>query len=400
MPVKAEVQNATSITSTPGNLTFENLPAKVRAHHPQLTASRKLIAEAQGRLRQSGLRSNPSVEIEFEADRRFHDLIVTVGYSQKFPRTNRLLLEKRASAILVRAAEAEVRDVERQLIGQARLAFTKVLALRQEQILIKAQEQNARQLAEFITSSVEKAEASPLEAGTALLAATRLANRAEQTSIRAQLALAQLKSLLGLTVDTPLTLPASLPETELPPLMVSSIRRPDLQAAQLRAQSATAATDLEKARRTEDIEAGIFAGVGREEDAPHGLESEQIIGFRIKIPLSTHNDNSGNIAAAQARESRLAAQARALSFNIGSEARAYHQEMQQWKALTAQISTKLLPLADAQISKAREAYDRGEIPLQDVLRAQEQRLSLRLAELEAARDFHLARARYLTATAQ
>ena len=57
-------------------------------------------------------------------------------------------------------------------------------------------------------------------------------------------------------------------------------------------------------------------------------------------------------------------------------------------------------MAASQIEKTHEAYERAEVPLQDVLRAQEQKLSLETTYLEAVRDFHLAHAKYLTATAQ
>lgn len=398
--VKDIVQTATKHSESATNLTFENLPAKVRALNPQLTAARHLIGEAQGRLRQSGLKRNPSLEIEFEADRRFHDLMLTVGYSQKFPCTNRLLLEKKTSQILVQAAAAEIRDVERQLIGEARLAFTRVLALRQEQKLIKEQEANARKLADFITASVKNGEASPLEVGTALLEATRLANRAQQVAIRSDLALAKLKPLLGLKAEDSLTTTATLPDTNLPPRLIASIRRPDLQAAQLRAQSAAASSELERSKRLDDIEAGVFVGVGRAEDDPTGIESEQIIGFRVKIPFATNNDNSGNVLAAEARQRRFSAEANAIQLSISAEAGAYYQEMAQWNALARQIESKLLPMADQQIAQAQEAYFQGEVPLQDILRAREQRLSLQTSKLEAARDFHLAHANYLTATAQ
>ncbi|MGJ8697314.1 MAG: TolC family protein [Verrucomicrobiaceae bacterium] len=398
--VKDLIATATKHSETTTNLTFDNLPAKVRARNPQLAAARNLIAEANGHLIQAGVKSNPELEMEFEADRRFRDLMLTVGVSQRFPRTNRLLLEKRTSQILVQAAAAEIRDVERQLIGEARLAFTNLVALRSEQDLIKAQEEKSRQLARFITDASVRGEASSLEAGTALLEATRLANRARQVAIRHDLALAKLKPLLGLRPTDTLTTDASLPPTTLPPMLVGSANRPDLEAARLRAQSAASATELERSRKLDDIEAGVFAGLGRAEDAPNGLESEQIIGFRVKIPFATNNQNTGNILAAEARHQRLTAEARALTLGIRAEAAAYYQEMAQWSALALQIETKLIPLADSQINLTKASYERGEAPLQDVLRAQEQRLSLKTSHLEAVRDFHLAHANYLTAIAQ
>ena len=74
--------------------------------------------------------------------------------------------------------------------------------------------------------------------------------------------------------------------------------------------------------------------------------------------------------------------------------------MNQWQKLARQIETELLPLAESQISATKAAYSNGEVPLLDVLRAEEQKLALSKSHLEARRDFHLARVNYLTSTAQ
>ena len=379
---------------------FESLDDQVSKYNPSLAGARQLIAEAQGRLRASGIRSRPELEIEFEGNPRFRDVKLTVGVSQKFPRTNRLVIERRVAEILVEAARAEVKNVGRILTGEARMAYVEILAIREQRKLLSEQEATAQKLADFIKASAVRGEASLLEAGTASLEATRFANQVARIQIKEQLAMANLKPLLGMPPEGALILRGKLSKPEMPPMNVTTYHRPDLTAARLRAQSSMTATELARSRLIDDYEAGIFAGVGREEDAPGGIESEQTLGIRFKFPIGENYAQQGAIGAARAKSNRLTLGAEALKRTINVESHAAYAEMRQWQKLAKQIDAELLPLADAQISKTKDSYRNGEIPLQDVLRAEEQKLALSTAHLEARRDFHLARVKYLTSTAQ
>ncbi len=390
----------TSIEHTDLSISFEQLPQRIRSHNISLAAARKLVAEASGKLQSSGLRANDELQIEFETSGDFRDFLLTVGLSRKYPRTNKLLIEKQISAILVEAAQAEVRDVERLTLGKARSAFVKVQVLQKQRQLLEAQQENALGLAAFIKDSANKGEASPLEAATALLEASRLKNLTQQVDIQTTLALATLKPLLGLSPKAKLTLKGKLPIPSIPEMKVSSAQRPDLQAAHLRTRSANTAEALALARDRSDLEAGIFAGLGREEDAPNGTEAEQIIGIRFKFPLGPNPATPGRLAQANAQTQRLSLSAQALQNEINAEAHAAYAEMKQWQLLATEIKNSLLPLAQTQITQTETAYKRGEIPLRDVLRAREQKLELETTHLEAQRDFHFARVNYLTATAQ
>ncbi|MDA7880890.1 TolC family protein [Akkermansiaceae bacterium] len=389
-------------SSVPMSLTvdFDSLGDQVSKYNPSLASARQLIAEAQGQLRASGIRSRPELEVEFAADPRFRDVMLTVGVSQKFPRTNRLLIEKRVSEILVDAARAEVKNVGRIFTGEARQAFVEILAIREQRKLLSDQEATARKLAEFIKASANRGEASLLEVGTATLEATRFANQGAQIEIKEKFALANLKPLLGMPPEGELILKGPLENPEMPPMNVTSYHRPDLTAARLRAQSALTETDLERSKMIDDYEAGIFAGIGQAEDAPEGIEAEQVLGIRFKFPLGKNYAQQGVIDAARAKSNRLTLGAEALKRRINGESHAAYAEMNQWMKLAGQIESELFPLAEEQITKTKEAYSNGEIPLQDVLRAVEQKLALSIAHLEARRDFHLARVKYLTSTAQ
>jgi cobalt-zinc-cadmium efflux system outer membrane protein len=401
-PVEVAAALKTSIPTSPESLavSLDSLPGQLRENNLSLAAARQLVAEARGKLKGAGLASNPELEVAFETSRRFHDFMLTVGISKKYPRTNRLLIEKRVSQILIQAAQAEVRDAERLLVGQARVALVDILALRQKKALIADQEANARKLTEFIEQAAAKGEASPLDAGVALLEATRLSNQAKQIEIKEFLAITKIKPLLGMKPEGKLTVKGSLPEPKMPMMNVTSYRRPDLEAARLRARSADSAADLARSKRLDDIEAGVFAGAGRERDEPEGFEFEQIFGLRFKIPLGENPGAVGEIIESEARANRLAIGSLALERIANAEAHAAYAEMKEWQSLAEQIKSRLLPLADEQIKKTEEARAKGHVALREVLLAKEQKLGLETSYLEAVRDFHLAFANYLTATSQ
>ncbi len=401
-PAVVETALKTAIPTSPAELevSLESLPGQVRASNLSLAAARQLVAEARGKLKGAGLASNPELEVGFETNRRFHDFIFTVGLSKKFPRTNRLLIDKRVSQILIQAAQAEVKDAERLLVGKARLVVVEVLALRQKRSLIANQEANATKLTAFLEEAAAKGEASVLDAGVALLDATRLRNQAKKIEIKEVLAIAKLRPLLGMKPEGKLTLTGWLPEPELPMMNVTRFRRPDIEAARLRARSATSVADLARSKRLSDIEAGVYAGVGRTEDEPNGFEAERILGFRFKIPLGDNPATVGDIISSEARADRLAIGSLALEQLANAEVHAAYAEMREWQTLAEQIKSRLLPLADDQIKKTEEARANGQAALREVLLVKEQKLALETSYLEAVRDFHLAYAHYLTATAE
>ena len=402
--VQPAAQNiAVESTETTGGrdtaLTLSNLRTLVRQSNPNLAAARKLIDAAQGRLQQAGLRSNPTIELEFETTANLREPFLTGGISRSFPRTNRLLLEKRVSAPLVEAARAEVSDAERLLVGVAREQLVEILALRERKTLLGKQAENAQKLADFINDAAARGEASLLEAPTAEIEVTRLQTQAEQLQIQIDFTEAKLKPVLGLAPSAKLTIAGALPPTNLPPMLVTVPQnRPDLVAARLRVESAGENITLTQAEGVPDYDLGVFAGIGRAVDEPEGGEAEGILGVRFSMPLGTDPKTPGALREAHAERDRLDLTTVALRKSITAEIRAAHSEMAQWQKLAKRIDSELLPKARENLSQIRAAHRNGQVPLQDVLRAREQELSLQLSVLESREKFHAARARYLTAT--
>ena len=382
------------IAETSVLVTLDSIGGRIRSQNLDLAAARLRIQEALGRMNQSGRLSNPELETSLEHNSRFREGKLEVGFSQKFPVTNRLQLEKDVSLTELKASEAEVREVERQIIAKAREAVVKVLATRQRRELLREQVGVSKQFADFLTEVAAKGEGSALDAGQAKLEATSLSIEIRQLDASETALVGELKPLLGMRLGESLSVSGSLPGPSLPSIAADPSSRPDFQAAKLSAQAAAQGVALEQARRYDDVQGGLFAAADRTEDAPNGYDNEAIIGLRFKIALPFWNKNEGAIQEAEAKQQRTEKEAIALSRGIRLEAEAAHAEMAEWAKMIAEIDDTLLPLADEQSKLAEDAYRKGQGEIQSVLRSREKRLQLSAAKLDALREFHLARVRH------
>lgn len=375
-------------------VTLGSIGDRIRAQNPDLAAARLRIQEAVGRMNQSGRLSNPDLDTSFEHNSRFREGKFEIGFSQRFPVTGRLQLEKDVSLTELKASEAEVREVERQIIAKSREAVVKVLATRQRRELLREQVGISKQFADFLSEIAAKGEGSALDAGQAKLEATSLSTEIRQLDASEAALVGELKPLLGMHPGEALSVSGSLPIPSLPSVAADPARRPDFQAAKLNAQAAAQGVALEQARRYDDVEGGLFAAAERTEDAPEGYENEAIIGLRFKVALPFWNKNEGAIQEAEAKKERMEKEAIALGRGIRLEAEAARAEMAEWTRLIGEIDSTLLPLADEQSKLAEDAYRNGQGEIQSVLRSREKRLQLSAAKLDALREFHLARVRH------
>jgi hypothetical protein len=96
--VVAFVLTASALHAEPGLVvTLSGVGDRVRAQNPDLAAARLRIREALGRMNQSGRLANPELEAGFDHDPRMQERKFEVGFSQRFPITGRLDLEKQVT---------------------------------------------------------------------------------------------------------------------------------------------------------------------------------------------------------------------------------------------------------------------------------------------------------------
>ena len=385
------------LMAEPGTVvTLSSVGDRVRSQNPDLAAARLSIKEAIGRMNQSGRLENPMLETGLEHNTRFSEGLFELGVSQKFPVTNRLKLEKNLGATSVQAAQTEVREITNQLVGEARAALVRVLAVRERKELLNEQAGLANELADFIAEVAKKGEASSLEAGQAKLEASRFLTQSRQLAATEQQAIGELKPLLGMSPGETLHVSGSLPSLRVPE-GADDVERPALEMARLAVIAAEQETAIERTKAYGDIEAGLYAGAERRIDAPDGAEVDGIVGVRFKIPLPFWDKNEGNIEAAEAKAERRRQEVIALNQGIRLEAEAARAEMLEWAKLAKEIELTLSPQAAEQTDLAEQAWRNGQGDLLTVLRSREQRLELAAARLDALQNFQLARVRYQTA---
>ena len=128
-------------------VTLSSVGDRIRSQNPDLAAARLRIREAGGRMNQAGRLTNPDLESSIEHNPAFREGKFEIGLSQRFPITGRLQLEKDISVTELKSSEAEVREVERQIVAKAREAVVKLLAIRQRRELLMRQVELAKEFA-------------------------------------------------------------------------------------------------------------------------------------------------------------------------------------------------------------------------------------------------------------
>jgi outer membrane protein TolC len=375
-------------------ITLAGVTERVRAQNPDLAAARLRIGEAMGRMKQAGRLKNPELETSLEQNVDFREGKLELGFSQRFPVTGKLGLEKEISATHLKAAEMEVREVERQLVARAKTSVIRVLAFRQRRELLRNQIALASEFSEKLSAASQKGEGSALDAATARLEAAGLSAQIRQLDAEEAAAVGELKPLLGMHAGELISVGGFLAQPVLPSNVVNPARRPDFLAATLEVDAARQGIDLQQALRYDDVEAGLFAAAERTEDAPNGYDNEGIVGFRFRIPLPLWNKNEGAIEEAQATHERRKLEATALARQIRLEAESDRAQMIEWAKLIRELDETLLPLAAEQSKAADEAYAQSLTDIQTVFRSREKNLQLAATRLDALREFHLALIRH------
>ena len=375
-------------------LTLEGVTERVRAQNPDLAAARRRIDEAVGRMKQAGRIKNPELQTSFENNADFREGKVEIGLSHRFPVTDRLSLEKGISITLLKAAEMEVREVERQLVALAKTTVIRLLAIRQRRELLRNQIALALEFSEKLSIASQKGEGSALDTATARLEAASISAQIRQLDAAEAAAVGELKPLLGMHAGESISVGGTLAPSSVPENDVNPALRPDFQAAMLAVDAARQGMDLQQALRYDDVEAGFFAAAERTEDAPNGYDNEGIFGLRFRIPLPLWNNNEGAIEEAQATHERRKLEATALARQIRLEAESDRAQMIEWAKLIRELDETLLPLAAEQSKAADEAYAQSQTDIQTVFRSREKSLQLAATRLDALREFHLARVRH------
>ena len=390
------------------NFTPESAVAVALTNNLDLSAGRLAIRQAEGRLKQAGLWTNPDWETGYAPDTAFGnsgEYNFSTGFKQRFPITGRLTKAKAVARVDVAMALAEVRNQERLLAGEV-LGLGRGLLVTQEKLKANQGLQDTLQkIIEVSEKRLKVAEVSAADVNLAklewqklTLAQAALLNQQEITSTT-------LNRLLGREPKTPLQISGTV-SAEFDTNAVAEIsqqaqaHRPDRQLAALGIDRAGAEIKLARAEKWEDWTVGFdYSRSVSKFDAPIGTKTDNFLGVGVSIPLPFWNQNQGRVSEAQTTQQRAVAELDALDLHINSETQTAEDQMRRLLGILHQYRDESIKLAEENVVLLQKGYADGLVNITAVIQAQQQLTDLRQSYLEALGGFEQALTDWQTATA-
>ncbi|HYR90697.1 MAG TPA: TolC family protein [Terriglobia bacterium] len=389
-------------------MSFDQLAQTALAQNKTLRAAREQLGQAEARLKQAGLRPNPSLDLSRSTDVLFAndgENGFAVALSQPFE-----LGGKRQKRILVAEAEvelakAEIAEAERQLIGRLKTAYLRAAETSARLNLFERSRGLNQQMVQVMMVRLSSGDASRLESH--LLQAENNRVEAQRLSAESQLTqqILEVRKLAGIVPDEPLSFQplisaaaTSAGRTEADLIDAAFRNRPDLRAARLREELASAGVTLARAQVAPTIIASVrYArepNVSRFATATQtrAFEKESMLDFGVSIPLPFWNREQGNIREAASKVTQTKAESEALENTIRIEVMAAARRYQSALRSLELIRTGVVNETEEGFSITQLAYKLGDARLTDVIFQQRSLIEAQIARLTAEAEVAAARA--------
>lgn len=387
---------------------LEEAIALALEREPALRASRTEIDVALGQQQQARLRQNPTLTVERRQEPGGTDALTSIGIEWPlglFRREGRM----QTAGHEVAATRFAVADRERMLAADVRLQYGLAAAAAREVSVTDELVATLQRQLDLTRARVKEGAMPPLDRDLLEVEVRRLQSERVRAAGRAEVAILQLKQLLGKNPAEPLRLRESLdalvgragpaPPTTGP---APGASRPDVSQAE--SQVTLAGARLDEARREGRFDVSLFgsymrmdAGFPQMGVGPSGgLERVRgqfnyvSAGAMIALPLL--NRSQGDVARAEAERSGAAARLEATTLAAQSEvavARARDTRAQEAVALFAGTTHSL---AKQNLDVVRQTFELGRGTVFDVLTEQRRYLDFEQAYTTALREAWEARA--------
>ncbi|HXG57361.1 MAG TPA: TolC family protein [Vicinamibacterales bacterium] len=364
----------------------------------ELAAARLDLERGRARLRQAGLRSNPTLDIEHTTGRLTgspdeRELSVGVALPVDIGARRQRRIDVASAELAV--IEAEVADRERQLARNVLAAYVDAVAAIRELDTTERLRQLDEQMARVVRIRVEEQDAPPLELSLLLTEVARLEARLALLRGRVDAALIAVGQLIGAPQET-LTLQSSqssLDAVSVPRVLEAAVataleQRADVTVARLSEQAAEAGVRLARADAWPDLTVSAAYRTNHGvSDLPRPLiavpDTDHVVAFGASIGLPFFNKNQG----ARAESAVIVRQARVRRELVEQTVRAEVTSAFR-RAAAAQTALTLyeqgvLTRSDDNIRIMRAAYELGEFRITDVI-AEQRRLLESQQEYTAA----------------
>jgi len=366
-----------------------------------LRAARIQVEEAEGRLKQAGLFPNPSLESDFSFDYVFSnqgERNFTAGIFQPLSLSGRIGSQKRVASVDVKRTIADIANLERLLVSDVRTTYITILAiagqLKLEDTLINLN----TELIKGVEAGIKEGLASEKDLNAVAIALQQARQEKDVLIAQKKSEILQINKLLGKPPTFDFLLQEKLEYHQTKELTEYSIekafaKRPDLRFTELNIDLARAEVKLAKAKRFEDILAGIFyvndrlvLDTGQNELA----DTDNLLGIRLIIPLPFFDRKQGVIAEARARERRAEESVESLKLAIGQEVDDALNRVTTLSALLDTYQSGILKTAENNVKIVEDGFRQGLVGIADVIQSRQQFSTLTSSYINTVRDYQIA----------
>jgi cobalt-zinc-cadmium efflux system outer membrane protein len=371
-------------------LTSQDAVALALNKNKSFLAARTAIDEASAYSKYAGKLDNPELKLGYASDRAFNDegeQVYSIGVEQRFPITNRLKLLKNVSAMEVKLAEAELRNQRRLLVRDVEISVDRISSLDERLTLLTEVIELQDSFTTFLEKRIENGEASTLDLNQVRVTLFSVKQDIQQLNKQRHEGLGSLRSLLGVepTVEIEIV-PESSAIESLPVMPALSLEllqwHPEYQFKALLAEMAQKQTVLAEAERWADIAIEIFFEEERAVDEPTGLGRDRFFGIGVSIPLPIHDSNRGKVEGGRIREKKVHQEMSSLRLRLQNEADTLRRNAEATYRQAATYKEGAVNLVEQNLEDINHAYASGLVDLGEVFRVQEQRLTIKTAQLE------------------
>jgi outer membrane protein, heavy metal efflux system len=374
-----------------------DLARRALQSNAQLAASRLEIDRARARLRQAGLRPNPSMDFE-QQNGVFNspgERGTSIGFSLPLElagqRGRRIDLARAA----LEAAEADVADRERRLTSEVRLTYIETLAALRELEVAQNLYTIDVETARVVEARVEEGDAAPLELNLLRAEVDRLLARRALVEGRLQASTARLKQLIGMAPSEQLQLREALMAPLLPDPPVSldaavdlALRtRPDLRFARLTEDVAQAGYRLVKAQSAPQVTAfARYSNIlGTFDGTPIGVlaDRDRILAFGVSVTLPIFNRNQGAKAEAQLEITQAQRRREFTESVVRAEVTAAYRRYEAAQASVQAYEQGVIARSEQNVQTMRAAYQVGAFRVTELLAEQRRLVDMQREMTEA-----------------
>jgi cobalt-zinc-cadmium efflux system outer membrane protein len=373
------------------------------AQNKDLLSLRERIAEAQGLVKQVGVRPAPILSLRGITGRplgTYGEEQYGAEYSQPIETFGKRAKRVQVASFEVGQAEAELRERSSELAYTIRAGVAERQAELEKLKLLDNLEKVNQDALRLTEARVREGDVAPLEASLLRVEINRAL--VLKTSAQGRLASdeSNLRKFVCLRPDQ--ALPQIVPEPPandtLDTLKAKALQtRSDLRIAQLQEEQDRAGIELAKANAKPDV--NLSAGYTKQSSQFDGLygqtstgvvaplrDRDDILSFGVTIPLRTTRSGRGDIQSATARTSGAQLRREYLERSIPLEVEAAYQRWSAAKSSLDLLHTGVLDPSVANLDVIREAYNLGQLRLLDVLNQQRQLVDTELAYIDAQAD--------------